>query len=92
MGSGAMIDIPGFIKEGSDVQKLTEERRRLTHRQRGDLISLLLFFQNKENRLSGLLFNTEEIISPIISSTVKDNMSQIILPFKWFCVKRCCAD
>jgi hypothetical protein len=35
-GSGTMIYLPSFIKIGSD-----------THRQLGDLISLVLFFQNK---------------------------------------------
>jgi hypothetical protein len=43
MGSGAMIHTPGFIKIGSGIQK--------RHRQHGDLISLYLFFQNKESRL-----------------------------------------
>jgi hypothetical protein len=47
MGSNAMIYIPSFIKIGSGIQKVIEE----THRQHGDLISLLLFFLNKESRL-----------------------------------------
>jgi hypothetical protein len=38
MASGGMIYIPSFIH----IQ---------THTQQGELISLLLFFQNKENRL-----------------------------------------
>jgi hypothetical protein len=46
-GSGAMIDVPSFRKIGSGIQKL----RGGIHRQHGDSISLLLFFQNKENRL-----------------------------------------
>jgi hypothetical protein len=37
MGSGAMIYIPSLIKIGSGIH--------------GDLVSLLLFFQNKESRL-----------------------------------------
>jgi hypothetical protein len=45
MGSGAMIYTPGFIKIRSDIQKL------MGGAQHGDLISLLLFFQNKEGRL-----------------------------------------
>jgi hypothetical protein len=49
MGSGAMICIPSLIKIGSDIQKLIGGIHR--HRQHGDLISLLLFFQNKESRL-----------------------------------------
>jgi hypothetical protein len=38
MGSHAMIYIPSFIKIGSGIQQ-------------GDLISLLLFFQNEGSRL-----------------------------------------
>jgi hypothetical protein len=38
MGSDAMMYIESFIKIGSVIQK--------THRQHGDLISLLSFFQN----------------------------------------------
>jgi hypothetical protein len=41
MGSGAMIYIPSFVKIGSGIQKLI---RGDTHRQHGDLISLLLFW------------------------------------------------
>jgi hypothetical protein len=50
MGSGVMIYIRSYINIGSDVQKLIG-RNTKTHRQRGDLINLLLFFQNKESRL-----------------------------------------
>jgi hypothetical protein len=46
--SGAMIYITNFIKTGSGIQMLITED---TQRQQGDLISLLLFLQNKENRL-----------------------------------------
>jgi hypothetical protein len=46
-----MIYIPSFIKIGSAVQKLMGRIHKQTHRQEGDLISLLLFFQNKESRL-----------------------------------------
>jgi hypothetical protein len=48
MGSGAMIYIPSFIRISSSIQKLIGE----VHRQHGDLIRLLLFFQNKESRPS----------------------------------------
>jgi hypothetical protein len=51
MGSGAVIYVPSFIKIGSGIQKLIGGIHRHTHRQQGDLISLLLFFQNKESRL-----------------------------------------
>jgi hypothetical protein len=44
MGSGAMISIPSLIKTGSSIQKLLPG----IHREHGDRISLLSFFQNKE--------------------------------------------
>jgi hypothetical protein len=50
MGSGAMIYIPSFIKIGSGTQKLIGEESQ-AHRQHGDLISLLLFFQITQSRL-----------------------------------------
>jgi hypothetical protein len=43
MGLGAMICIPSFVKIGSGVQKLIGGNSQ-THRQHGDLISLLPFF------------------------------------------------
>jgi hypothetical protein len=46
MDSGATIYIPSFIKIGSGIQKLIGENSQ-THRQRGDLISLLQFFSKK---------------------------------------------
>jgi hypothetical protein len=49
MSSGTMIYIPSFIKIGSAIQKLLA-RDTQTHRQNGNRISLLLFFQNKESR------------------------------------------
>jgi hypothetical protein len=42
MGSGDIMFIPLFIEIGSCIQKLI----RGIHRQQGDRISLLLFFQN----------------------------------------------
>jgi hypothetical protein len=50
MGSGAMIYILSFIKIGSGIQKLIR-RDCHTHRQHGDLMSLLLCFKNMESRL-----------------------------------------
>jgi hypothetical protein len=49
MGSSAMIYkyIPCFIKTGSDIKMLIRGDLQ-THRQHGDLISLLLFIQNKQ--------------------------------------------
>jgi hypothetical protein len=50
IGSGAMIYISKFLMIGSGVQKLMGGDTQ-THRQHGDLISLLLFlFQNRESR------------------------------------------
>jgi hypothetical protein len=40
----AMIHMPGFMKFGSAIQKLTEG----THRQHGDGISLLSFFKTRK--------------------------------------------
>jgi hypothetical protein len=51
MGSGALIYIQHFIKTGSGIKKLMGGGDTQTHRQQGDLICLLLFFQNKESRL-----------------------------------------
>jgi hypothetical protein len=53
MGSGAMICVPSFIKIGSGIQKLIRGDTQ-THRQHGDLISILLFF-NKESWLKMIL-------------------------------------
>jgi hypothetical protein len=50
MGSGAVIYVPSLIKIGLGIQKLI----RGIHRQQGDLISLILFFQNKESRLKSI--------------------------------------
>jgi hypothetical protein len=50
MGSGAVIYIPSFIRTGSGIQNLIGEDTQ-THRHHGDLISVLLFFQNKESNL-----------------------------------------
>jgi hypothetical protein len=49
MSSGALINVPSFIKIGSGIQKLIRGDNR--HRQQRDLISLLYFFQNKESGL-----------------------------------------
>jgi hypothetical protein len=50
MGSGVMIYILSFIKIGSGIQKFKGGFHRHTRHQ-GDLISLLLFFQNKKSSL-----------------------------------------
>jgi hypothetical protein len=52
MDSGAMIYIPSFIKIGSGIQK--------THRQRGDLTSLLLFFIFFKIRKEGYKFKSNK--------------------------------
>jgi hypothetical protein len=50
MGSGALIYASCFIKIGSGIQKFMVGGDSQTHRH-GDLISQLLFFQNKDSRL-----------------------------------------
>jgi hypothetical protein len=47
MGPAAMMYIPSFIKIGSDIQQLIGRDSQTAWY----LISLLLFFQNKESRL-----------------------------------------
>jgi hypothetical protein len=57
MDSGAMMLILSFIKIGSDIQKLLGcGIHTQTHREQGDFISLLLFFQSKEGRLKSNYF------------------------------------
>jgi hypothetical protein len=46
VGSGTMIHISSFINTGSAIQKLKGDRQ--THREQGDGITLVLFFQSKE--------------------------------------------
>jgi hypothetical protein len=43
MGSGVMIYIPSFIKIGSGIQRNEKRGDSQTHRQHGDLISLLFY-------------------------------------------------
>jgi hypothetical protein len=50
MSSYAMMCIPSFVKIGSATKRLVGEVTQ-THRQHGDFISLLSFFQNKGNIL-----------------------------------------
>jgi hypothetical protein len=45
-----VIYIPSFIKINSGIQNFIGEDSQ-THRQHGDIISLILFFQNKVSRL-----------------------------------------
>jgi hypothetical protein len=67
-GSDAMIYIPSFIKTGSGILKLMGRIHR--RRQRGDLISLLLFFQNKGITLKLMeLFKVAEVISQLCICT-----------------------
>jgi hypothetical protein len=51
MDSDAMICIPSFRKIGSGIQKLVGGGGGQTHRHHGGLISINLFFLNKEMRL-----------------------------------------
>jgi hypothetical protein len=50
LGSGVIIPIQVFMKTGSGIQKLIGGDTQ-THRQHGNRILLLLFFQNKESGL-----------------------------------------
>jgi hypothetical protein len=65
MRSGSMTYIPIFIKTGSRIQKLAGEGIYIqTHKQQGNFISILLFFQSEESRLKtdlckSLTFGTE---------------------------------
>jgi hypothetical protein len=49
MGSGAVIQVPSFIKIGSRVPKLIGEDTQ-THTQQRDLMSLLYFLKIKKVR------------------------------------------
>jgi hypothetical protein len=51
MGSGAMIYMSSLIKIDSGIQNVLRRIHIQTHRQQGDLKSVLLFFRNKESRL-----------------------------------------
>jgi hypothetical protein len=53
MCSGAMSYTPSFTKIGSGIQQLGGgiHIQTQTHKQKGDIISLLLYFENKESRL-----------------------------------------
>jgi hypothetical protein len=55
MGSNGMKYIPSFIKISSGIQTLIEVKCTHTHARahthKGDLISLLLFLQNKKSKL-----------------------------------------
>jgi hypothetical protein len=53
IGHDALIYIPSFIKIGVASRKSVGrgDTHTDTHRHKGDRISLLLFFQNKESRL-----------------------------------------
>jgi hypothetical protein len=50
-GPGALIYTPSFIMIGYAIQKLIGKIHMQTHRQEGDLTSLLSFLQRKESKL-----------------------------------------
>jgi hypothetical protein len=66
MGWSAMIYVWNFIQIGSAIEKLVGGEYRGKHREHGDCISLLLFFQNKESNLKHL-FISRNIIPHIPS-------------------------
>jgi hypothetical protein len=49
MGDGAMIHIPNFINIGLSSHRLLKGMQ--TQKKQGELISVFLFFQNKESKL-----------------------------------------
>jgi hypothetical protein len=61
MGSGVIIHTPGCLKTTSDIQMLIGGM----HRQHGDLISLLLFLQNRESRLKIINKTIMKIVTPL---------------------------
>jgi hypothetical protein len=54
MDTGVMMYIPSFIKTGSTFEKLIRE----IHREHDDRQRLLLFIQNKENKILVVLHVT----------------------------------
>jgi hypothetical protein len=48
MGYGAIIHLPNFINIGLGSHNLLKGLQ--THKEQGDLISICLFFQNRERR------------------------------------------
>jgi hypothetical protein len=50
--------MPSFTKIGSGIRKIIRGIHIQTHKEQGDLISLLLFFKNKESRLKVLYEGT----------------------------------
>jgi hypothetical protein len=73
MGSVAVIYVPSFIKIGPSIQKIIGRgfTDKQTHRPNGVLISLLLFFQNKEIRPKrGSVFNCEQILQICLNSEI----------------------
>jgi hypothetical protein len=62
MASGAMMYIPSFVKIGSGIQRLIGGGDSQTHRQHGDLISLILCFQNKESMLKMIADSPKHVV------------------------------
>jgi hypothetical protein len=64
MRSGVVIHKSRFLKISSDIQMLVGGGG--MHRQRGDLISLLVFIQNKDSRLKIIINKTiMKIVTPL---------------------------
>jgi hypothetical protein len=75
MGSVTMMCIPSFIKICSIIQKLQGGDSQ-THKQHGDLLSLLLLFQNTARRL---------IITGEFLDQLSDRFSSINIPQLFRC-------
>jgi hypothetical protein len=74
MGSHAMICIPSFINIGSVFQKLIRVYR--DAQTEGDLMSILLFFRNKESMLN--ILHTDEQLKKVISGAAIDFTEDIL--------------
>jgi hypothetical protein len=89
IGSGAMMYVPSFIKTGSGIQKLMGRIHIQTHRQHGDLISLLLFSQNRGNRLKIRNISMKrKMFCPEHCRGIGKNIQKM---FKRKSVRKCCA-
>jgi hypothetical protein len=71
MSSGAMIYIPSFVKIGSAIQIWIKGDSQ-THRQHGDCIRPLSFFQNKESMLKWFTIKLIILIQIPFNFTIKN--------------------
>jgi hypothetical protein len=81
MSSGTMTYVPNFINNPSGIQKLKEGGgHTYTDIQNGDVIKLLLFFQDKEGRLRAQLTeNTLRLTYTLICQCCLGKYSMLVL-------------